>query len=585
MKLNTERLKKPQFIFLVYIAAASALIIIFRLIFPGSQAPLPIYSRNWRLIQGILEVFNFFPALAFSALVIPFGFASFEEHYKSFSDMFFKRFVSSLITAIIAAGIYSVIFFLAYPAAKSSEENMRFSGALYDLAKKNAYASRDAGEWFEASHFIAMCDRIWQNSGELENLRNEVTAASGRNLYEARIAARSPRAGDFRTDAILTLSDDYQPVDATEALDMAAAAYNDERYFDAHWLANLGERLAVRGSAQAANAARLASEAWNMISSIAPNQNESRLFALYNLKLSGYQAMNTGDWIRAYYIFQELLSLTPDDPDAADFFERSERYAKRTAFFIDEIEFSSGEILNGALFSLPGEDGRSVLRFSSLTLTADVAYGIAFDYMDIDSSMNLRANASARYVKLLPVTLNEKPQILVLAHALERTDESIYFTSEWLLGSEPAGGIILDISYEDFLLLVKVRQGLSNLQINDLFTIAERLEKTGYVKQIFEAEILNRLGSVLFFLPISVFVIIIAWRFRARQKPRYLFILMLPALPAVFHCFVFLYRAFFNTLGIWLVISIGFSPALIVYLASLAVILFISLITLSAQHS
>jgi len=36
--------------------------------------------------------------------------------------------------------------------------------------------------------------------------------------------------------------------------------------------------------------------------------------------------------------------------------------------------------------------------------------------------------------------------------------------------------------------------------------------------------------------------------------------------------------------GIWLVISLGFAAALTIIITSLAVILFISLITLAAQH-
>ncbi|MDR0322256.1 MAG: hypothetical protein LBI28_12210 [Treponema sp.] len=83
----------------------------------------------------------------------------------------------------------------------------------------------------------------------------------------------------------------------------------------------------------------------------------------------------------------------------------------------------------------------------------------------------------------------------------------------------------------------------------------------------------------------AIFVIVMAWRYRARQRPRYLFFLLLPVLPIVFHGLVFLYRSVFNILGIWLVLSIGFSAALAVYIATLAVTLFISLIALSAQHS
>jgi len=580
MSFNIEKFRTPQFIFLIYTAVSIFLIMIFRFIFPGSEAPLLIYSRDWRLVQGLLEAFNLFPALAFSALVIPFGLASFEENYQSFSDMFFKHLVGSVITAIIAAVVYIIIFFLAYPLVKNQEENLRYSGEMYQLAKRNAYNSKEAGEWYEASQFINICDRIWLNSPELADLRVEVTVKLDERNY-----ARSGIQTDRRSAEASPLSIGQQPVNATQAIVLGRAAFNDERYFDAHWLANLGNRLAVRGSEEAANAARLASDAWNMISSQAPNRRELRLFELYNLKLSGYQAMETDDWIRAFYIFQELLTHTPNDPDVKNFYAASEENAKQTAFFIDEMELSLGEILNSALFSLPSSSGRAVLRFNSLTASADIAYGIDFEYMEFDVYSNPKAIVTSRYAKLVPFTFNDKHQILVLTHALDRYNKDNDFQSEWILGSSATGAIFLDVSFEELMLISNVRRGLSNLQIGELFTASSRLGQDGYVFQIFQAEILNRLGSAMFFLPMAICVIVIAWRYRAKKKPRYLFILLLPVLPIVFHGFVFLYRSVLNTLGIWLVLSIGFTAAIVVYIVTLAVSLFVSLIVLSAQHS
>ncbi|MDR2543557.1 MAG: hypothetical protein LBC80_08965 [Treponema sp.] len=586
--MNIEKLRSPRFIFFIYIAVSVLLIMIFRFIFPGSPAPLLIYSRSWRLIQGLLEVFNLFPALAFSALVIPFGLASFEENYQSFSEMFFKRLVSSVVTALIAAVIYGIIFFFAFPMVKNHEENLRYSGDLYQLAKRNAQEHKDKGEWFEASQFIRICDRIWHNSPELTSLRDEVAIKLNEQLASKSMEefhARAALTRDRHRAEIMPLDIEQQPVNATQAINMSRAAFSEERYFDAHWLANLGVRLAIRGSAEAANAARLASDAWNMISSQAPNQRETRLFEIFSLKLSGYQAMENDDWIRAYYIFQELLSITPDDPDAKNFYAASEIGAKETAFFIDEIELSLGEILTGPVFSLPGASGRAVLRFNSLTTTADIAYGFGFEYMEFDVYSVPRASASSRYAKLVPFTLNGKQQILILTHALDRFDKDNYFRGEWVLGSPAPGGILLDINFDDFMLIASVRRGLTNLQIDQLFTASNNLTNAGYVHQIFQAEILNRLGTALFFLPMAIIVIVIAWRYRAKKKPRYLFALLLPVLPVVFHGFVFLYRAVFNTLGIWLVLSIGFTAALVVFIVTLAVSLFVSLIVLSAQNS
>jgi len=600
MTFNFEKLRTPSFIFIVYTLVAVLLVLLFRFIFPGSESPLPIYSRNWRLLHGLLEIFNLFPAIALSALVIPFGLASFEEHYQSFSDMFFKRLMSSVIVAICASVIYCVIFFLALPVTKTYTDNLRYSGDLYKLAKLNLQKNSEEGDWVGASQFLAICDRIWYHSPELNTIRDEVAINlnvhildEGEGRFLAREAlSRDRRAlpSDSRGAEIVPLSEDQSPLNASQAISMSRRAFDEMRYFDAHWLATLGTRLAISGSPEAANAARLASEAWNFISSQAPNARERRLLELYNLKLSGYQAMESGDWIRAFYIFQELLSYTPDDPDAKNYIIVSERNAKETAFFIDEMELSLGEILNGAIFSLPREissglSGRAALRFGSLTTSADVAYGIGFEYMEFDQFMNLKASVASRYAKLVPITIKGKQQVLVLTHALDRENRDNSYEGEWHLGSSATGAIFLDINYEELLLISSVRQGLINLKMNELFDAAKKLNNAGYIYQIFHAEILNRLGSALFFLPMAIIIIVIAWRYRAQSKPRYLFALLLPVLPVVFHGFVYLYRSVFNTMGIWLVLSLGFSAALAVYIIALAVALFVSLIVLAAQHS
>jgi RsiW-degrading membrane proteinase PrsW (M82 family) len=111
------------------------------------------------------------------------------------------------------------------------------------------------------------------------------------------------------------------------------------------------------------------------------------------------------------------------------------------------------------------------------------------------------------------------------------------------------------------------------------------LGNTGYVAQIFQAEMLNRLGDVIFFLPMAIVVIVIGWRYRAKTKPRYLFYPFFAILPVVFNGFVFLYRAILNVAFIWLVLSMNFSTAIVVFVAAMAVSLFLSMILLAAQHS
>jgi hypothetical protein len=225
-----------------------------------------------------------------------------------------------------------------------------------------------------------------------------------------------------------------------------------------------------------------------------------------------------------------------------------------------------------------------VIRFSNLSKSEDVAYGMGFEYMEFDTYSRPVISMRAPYVKLLPVTLNDRPHIMIITHALSRYDKDIQWEAEWFFGRNAFSGVVVDISYEDFMLLSSVRRGLSNLQIGELYLASRRLGSAGYIAEIFEAEMINRFGSAMYFLPMAIFVIITAWRYRVRTKSRYFFFLLVPVLPVVFHGFVFIYRSVLNTMGIWLVLALGFPAALVVFIVALALLLFTSMMVLAAQH-
>jgi len=176
-----------------------------------------------------------------------------------------------------------------------------------------------------------------------------------------------------------------------------------------------------------------------------------------------------------------------------------------------------------------------------------------------------------------------------MMHALDRNDKNKSWKPEWSAQGRTAylpdtSQIILKVSYETFLMLSEMRQRLPSMYINDLFAAASTAEETGYITEVFQAEILNRLGACLFFLPMAVIVLIIGWNLRARNSPRFLFVLSIPILPLVFNCLTHLYRAVLNTVGISLIVNFGFSAALTAFILILSVSFIISLITLAAQH-
>jgi hypothetical protein len=591
--INTGLLRSSWVIFIIYVIVGSLLILVFRLIFPGEVPPLPVFSRDWGLIRGLLEILALFPALAFSGLVVPFGIVSNEDYYTRFSPRLFQRLMPPLFTAFAASALYALLFFLVLPIAQGYEENLYFKGETYRLAKERAQAHAAAGEWLEASQLVGICDIVWANSPELASLRDEIEVQLAEIRYlENRQLINTISGTRPNSAAVSAMPGQREPLNATEAIAMSETALNEGRLFDAHWLAIVGGRLAKIGSLEKIEADRLAARAWNRIESLQPTSDERRATSLYQIKMSGYEAMVSGDWIRAFYIFQELVRQSPFDPDAENFLAASEKGTREVAFFIDEMELSPGESLINVLFSLPtaqGEQRRSVMRVASLSTRPDYAYGLGIEYMVFDSNAHLLLSLSVPYAKFLPITFDGQQRVLVLMRALSSHDSTLRWEPEWKSQDETlyhpgSAQITLDISYETFLELSEMRQRLPSMQINELFAVSKMAGEMGYIPQVYEAEILNRLGACLFFLPMAVITIIIGWCFRARQRPRYLFVLLLPVLPVIFNGMAYLYRTVLNTVGISLIFSLGFSAALPIFIAILVVVFVLSLVALAAQH-
>jgi hypothetical protein len=589
MKINGERIFSAPGIFVIYMVGASLAILGFRFIFPGEAPPIPWFSRNWRLVRGVLDILVLFPALAMSALVIPFALSiRSEDNYTGFSPKFFERIRQPVIAGIAAAVINGLCCFLLLPLMHDKEANMQFRGSLYRLAKEKALDAQSEGNWIEASRFITICEGIWPGSPETETLKTETAVKLEEHRFEAAEETRSRDEGVVREAALEGIPGRREPPNITEALRMAETAMEQERYYDAHWFATLAGRLAKPGSPEETEALRMASRAWNMVESLAPGAREERLHSIYRLKRSGYEAMVAGDWIRAFYIFQDLLKLSPGDPDAAAYLQKSREGTGEIAFFIDDMEISLGDTLTWAVFSLPsaGQD-REVLRFSSLSCFADYAYGLDLEYLRFDTEGRLISRMEAPYAKLLPLRVEAKARLLILMRALDRNDRNQRWEPEWLQG-EAAGPdhtqIVLDSGYEDFLLLSQVRRRLDDLSVDRLFTAARKLGASGYIPQVFEAEIVNRLSAPLYFLPMTIIAVIAGWRFRAKKRPRYLFVPMLFLLPLIFNGFNHLVRSLLNILGIQAVISFGLSAAIGIFAAGMVLCFILSLIILAAQH-
>lgn len=206
--------------------------------------------------------------------------------------------------------------------------------------------------------------------------------------------------------------------------------------------------------------------------------------------------------------------------------------------------------------------------------------------MSFDGEGNLLYRVEAPYAKIIPITLESGPHVVLMMRALDRVDRQRAFEPLWSGPDQSAaedGRLMLNITYEDFLLLSRLRQGLNPLLMGELLSITKRIGSYGYIPQLFQAEILRRLAEVALFLPLGFLIIVVGWRFRAVKRSS-VWIPMLVVLPLVFGGVSFLCRIMVGTLSLWSVITFGFSVAIILFSVGMMVLMVFSLIVLVAQH-
>jgi hypothetical protein len=227
------------------------------------------------------------------------------------------------------------------------------------------------------------------------------------------------------------------------------------------------------------------------------------------------------------------------------------------------------------------------MRAKSLMTFPDFSYAIDLELAAFDGNNRPLYEAEASYAKIIPMTVRGKPRLVILLRALDRYDEQIRWEPVWTgSGYSDLGDaqIALDTTYEHFLRLSKARRRVDSLYLADLFAMSRDFGNYGYIPQVFQAEIIRRITESALLLPLTIFSIIIGWRFRAKTRPRFLGIPMLVIIPLIFSGVMLFLRAALGIVEPWMLLSLGFSLAIAVFIIGALFFFILSLILLAAQH-
>lgn len=533
-----SRRMPPIALLAAYCAVAFVAAVAFRAAFPPPGNPLPVADFDWRFAAALVDYVGIFPAVALAALVGAFGFNAEEQGEEArFSARFISAMTWPLVATLVAAAVYAALYLVVLPSALNAQASISVKSDLFRSAADKAAAAAEEGSWTEASRAMAICERIWPNSPLTGKTRDALDVALSRlRSSPVPAPAEAPPAGPL-------LPGTRRPASAADALVQARAALEAGRPYDAHWMAAAAARLAAPGGPEAADAARLSSLSWNEIASLEPSGADAAAFATYRRKKEGYAAASAGDWIRAYFIFEDLSRSAGDDPDVRKFLALSDAGARESAFFIDEAGASLGNVDVDALFSLPGSDGgRDILRAKTLRSYADAAFAEGLELLSFDRRGGLRYRVEAPYCKLSPLFVEaEEPGgkgralTSLLFLGIDRSDPEIRWKAVWTGPEAPPAArrnrAVLGIAFEDLALASRARRGASSMSVGDLELAADRLASAGYLPDAFRAESVRRLCEPFTFLALGVFALAYGWRLRSRRGAGPVGAVILLALP------------------------------------------------------
>ena len=491
----------------------------------------------------------------------------------------FARLVSSHLTTFIALTVvYTALVLGLHPLAVRNME--RFDSLTLEA---RVFKEKAEAALAEEDRDTALAN--YQRYLAIDNDNRRIMKLVS-DLQMEMIADRSEPPREVQQDLEpMRIKDLAEGRESYELLEMAESYYEREDYFSAHYYANLAYQI----DPNSRDARRLAARAREMIASKDLSKLDVEEMRLFERKREGYEYFINGEYLKAYHVFRELQDIYPQDADVISYLNKSEERLSRETFFLDEAE--QIDTLPGAtelLFvNYREEDEREIVFIGKL---AGIDAGIFCKDIEVlrFSAQGLLYHYYAPYGKLRDGTLNlhgvdriagdreAVPRYLSGATRLRRERLPYMLSVEPTLEQLPTlkGGKAASASAE-------------SLGFFTLWQARRQIASYGYLESSISAEILRRLLLPFSFLVLCLLSVAVGWRFQARFFARLHWILFvfMPLFPIVAISLTGLYLHAQKILLAFVLLRLGFSISLIVFLVLQGLLLLISMIILAGQRT
>lgn len=375
-------------------------------------------------------------------------------------------------------------------------------------------------------------------------------------------------------------TDTYESI--PELLKKAEDSYEDKNYFDAHYYASLVVEISKEDDGNMFKAKQLAGDAWNKLYETDYSQITDENL-IYSEKRRGYSALYQGDFLKAYYLFRDLLEKYPTDLDISRYFEIAKEELEEQYFYIDETtDLQAFEQYHNVFFTVDNEFGAKDVIFAKGVTLMEKA-GDLFLYLRSLSSFSY--DKEGRFVKTFSVPYakvfaepvsNFKNKFVgennlaiddcVPCFMLEAVDRNIegkkiipthIYVDKTMESKETSNFMVLPMVYNDLILLCRASLGAENMPLGTLFDFVKICENYGYAKEVFLQILISRLVYPFFIMAIILVMAIFAWNYRLASEIMFKakWLLALPIFTLAVFTFVEIFD-FIQTLVIYSLISL-----------------------------
>ena len=497
----------------------------------------------YKFMNGLQNFTRFLPGIAITGFTVTcsvhFGRNS-EGSTERFSKAMMDRFKIVMIVSISIAFLLTVSYEVI---------------GLLTSSKKNSIINRPK----IVNEYINVGNKLFDN-GYYERAMSYADAALKLNPNEKRAINLKDRAdveiNRARTSNIRFKL--YESVEEAEKVDRVVIdaeqinevyklyqksqeAFDKKEWFNAHYYAELGIKLATPKDPNLEELKKLSTSAWNNLTEY-HNLAKSNGQLTFEKKYEGYLALVQKDDLKAYYIFRELYLSSREmqsDPDVAFYLEIAENRINERSFFVDEtFELKSFESANDVYFSYEYADGsRDIIYFKGMTAVASTGNSIqylrALTVVSVDRSGEVFRTMTVPYAKVLPVSvktltpttkalmgINDEidyvPYILLKSvgrDSPELHNEPLYTYSNGETATTPEY-ILLSIPYDDFLILENTAGSPDSMTLPALFKLTHMAAKYGFCNEVYGQSFMNRAFYPLWILVIFVLLASFGWNNR-----------------------------------------------------------------------